>query len=273
MKDAFYIHGSSAEEQKRLGMLNAILNERCLQQLQIREGIKILDVGSGTGIFASELAKKTGESGMVLGIERDTAQINTANLLGSSFTNLSFRQGDVYNMPLNNGELGSFDLVFSRFLLEHLPNPGLAIQEMLKALKPGGRIVLTDDDHATFMPTPEPAGFSTIWHAYLRSYDRLGNDPFVGRKLVGLLHQTGQVTAIDNTLVFFGGNAYQPIFPFVADNLEGILFSAKNLIVEQGLMDTESFDRSMDGIRHWKTLPDAALWYGICWVEGTKILI
>ncbi|GEM_PF-5101947 len=41
-------------------------------------------------------------------------------------------------------------------------------------------------------------------------------------------------------------------------------------MLDRRLIDTDSFDRGIDGLRFWKNLPDAALWYGVCWAEGNR---
>ena len=126
-----------------------------------------------------------------------------------------------------------------------------------------------DDDHTTFRPTPEPLGFALIWSAYCRSYERIGNDPYIGRRLVTLLHDSG-INKIRNGSVFFGGCQSNEDFPIVADNLIGILVGAKSLILKEGLLDESSFDQAIESLHQWKTLPDAALNYSIDWVEGEK---
>lgn len=269
---SYYIHGSSPEEQQRLSKLNDILNEGCLRELNLQGGERILDVGSGLGQFTRQMARAAGTNGYVLGIERDDAQLKEAGRLAAQAGEphlADFRQGDALRLPLQEGEWESFDIAHSRFVLEHVSRPGQVIEQMKRALRPGGRLIVSDDDHASFLPTPEPPGFPQIWEAYLRSYDRAGNDPFIGRRLVALLQETG-LENIRNTIVFFGGCAGQPLFPAVADNLIGILMGARAFMLEQQLIDPSSFDRAIDGLRTWKHLPDAALWYGIYWAEGRK---
>ena len=191
---AVYIHGNTPDEQDRLSALNTILNQRYLKLIHLNKGEKVLDVGSGLGQLSRAMAKKVGHDGFVLGIERDAIQMKQAEILAKSDSTepkVAFRLGSAYELPLLSEEWGTFDLVHARFLLEHLSAPKKAVQQMVKALKKGGRIILSDDDHATFRPTPEPLGFSLIWTAYCRSYERIGNDPYIGKRLVTLLHQSG----------------------------------------------------------------------------------
>src|SRR5260221_14760943 len=111
---------------------------------------------------------------------------------------------------------------------------------MAKAIGPGGKIVLADDDHAGLCLFPEPLGFSNLWQAYIRSYDRLGNDPFIGRRMVSLLYQAG-LRRIRNNVVFFGDNAGSATFAAYADNLLGILRGVKELLIKEGLSSEMAF--------------------------------
>src|SRR2546430_4024825 len=60
---------------------------------------------------------------------------------------LDLRQGDVLQPPLRDEEWGSFDVAHARFILEHVDDPLRVVKAMLRAVRPGGRVVLADDDH------------------------------------------------------------------------------------------------------------------------------
>lgn len=266
-----YIHGSSPEEQRRLSLLNDILNESCLKELNLQPGEKVLDLGSGLGQFTRLMARSVGDAGYVVGVERDRDQIRQAQRLAGNSgesTLVAFREGDALEPPLSESEWGSFDIAHARFLLEHAPHPALIIAPMVRALRPGGRVIVIDDDHGDFRPWPEPLGFTALWQAYVRSYERLGNDPYVGRKLVSLLQDAG-LTSLRNGCVFFGGCAGNARFQATADNLIAALEGAKDAILAGELLDEESFDRGIDGLQQWKTNPSAALWYSACFAEGS----
>jgi len=102
--------------------------------------------------------------------------------------------------------MGQFDVARARFVLEHIPTPLQVVRNMARAVRPGGRVILSDDDYDGLRLWPEPPGFSLVWNAYQRTYDRHGNDPIVGRRLVKFLHQAGLLPR-RNTLIFFGGCA------------------------------------------------------------------
>jgi len=269
---AIYIHGSKEEEQARLSALNDFLNKGCLEKLPIFEGAHVVDIGSGLGQFSRLMGSKVGEMGRVVGVERDRHQWQKATALAKEQGEeqlVDFRLGDAYDLPLAEAEWGSFDIAFSRFVLEHLAKPSKAVAQMAKAIKKGGRVILTDDDHATYRLSPEPPGFSIIWNAYIRSYERIGNDPFIGRRLTSLLYENGlQPNRL--TSVFFGACAGEPTFRFISDNLIGILVGAKELMLQEQLITSMHFEDSLASIRKWQQLPDAALSYSIDWAEGVK---
>ncbi len=265
-----YIHGSSPEEQRRLSLLNDILNESCLAEINLQPGEKVLDIGSGLGQFTRLLARSAGPHGQVVGVERDEDQLAQARELaaGAGESDLvDFRQGDVLDLPLTDSEWGTFDLVHARFLLEHVRRPSLVVEQMVRAVRPGGRVFVSDDDHGAFRPWPVPDGFDALWSAYVQSYELLGNDPYVGRRLVSLLHEAG-LTSLRNSCVFFGGCAGNERFEAIVDNVIGVIRGAKDTILSGKILDEGSFEAAMVGLQEWRADPSAALWYTVCCAEG-----
>lgn len=266
-----YIHGTSPEEQERLTLLNKVLlNDACLSELSLRGGEKILDVGSGLGQFSRAMARAAGRT--VLGIERSEDQMREAvrQARGEGEEGLvEFRQGDARNLPLRDDERDTFDVAITRYVLEHVPDPLNVVKEMVRAVKPGGRVVLADDDHGILSVQPEIHGFAELWEAYMRTFTALGNDPIVGRKLVSLLHAAG-VKPLRNNWVFFGSCRGDDRFDAYVDNLLGVISGAKEQVVREGALDEGKFDDVVDAFAVWRRLPDASLWYAVSWAEGSK---
>lgn len=269
-----YLHGTSPEEQQRLSKLNNILNDASLAELRLRGGERILDVGSGLAQFTRLMALRVGHDGHVIGIERDSNQVTEARRQAEAAgeSNIfELRQGDVFAMPLRDEEWGTFDVAHARFLLEHLSDPLAVVKAMVRAVRVGGRIVLEDDDHDLIRLWPEPAGFGPLWKAYTRVYDRLGNDPYVGRQLVSLLYEAGADPA-RNTWIFFGSCAGNPNFEVHVDNMVGLFRGSQDKIVQGGLLEAGSFEEGVANLQVWKRRPDAAMWYAMAWAEGVRRL-
>ena len=76
--DDHYVHGTEDWEQRRLSTLNALLNASSLHAMALHGGERVLDVGCGLGQFSRMVARKVGESGTVVGVERDPRQRSEA---------------------------------------------------------------------------------------------------------------------------------------------------------------------------------------------------
>src|SRR5437868_11477648 len=194
--ESAYLHGTSPAEQGRLSLLNRLMNEAAMRELAIAKGDLIIDFGCGLGQLSLDMARAAGTR--LVGIERSEEQLARAE----RHSLLDLRLGDVAAPPLREREWESFDLAHARFVLEHVRDPERVVRQMVRALRRGGRLVLQDDDHDVFRCWPEPPGFPALWRAFQRSYDRLGCDAFIGRRLVSLLHGAG-ARPVRSTWIYF----------------------------------------------------------------------
>lgn len=109
----------------------------------VHAGEQALDVGTGTGIMARALGSRLGGSGKVLGVDLAEGMLQFAEergrKLGLTPHIVRFAQSDAERLEVGDS---SVDLVTSLFVLRHLPDPGKAIAEMARVLRPGGRVVL-----------------------------------------------------------------------------------------------------------------------------------
>jgi SAM-dependent methyltransferase len=265
-----YVHGTTPREQRRLTHLNDLMNAACLRELAPRRGERAVDFGAGLGQMSRAIARATGVPVVAIeaSIEQRAEAQRQARLAGEARA-VEWRAGDVLDPPLGAGELGTFDLAHARFILEHVPDPLAVVRHMVRAVRPGGRVVLADDDHDVLRLWPEPPGVYDVWRAYLRTYDRNGNDPIIGRRLVELLHAAG-AKPVRNTWVFFGSCSGNASFAPLVANLASILEGARPAMERAGLVDPALVNDALRGLRAWGRRPDAALWFSICWAEGVK---
>lgn len=139
---------------------------------------------------------------------------------------------------------------------------------MMRAVRPGGHVVLMDDVHDVFRLWPPLPEFPPLWAAYLRSFEVLGNDPYVGRRLVGLLVEAGAVPA-RNTWIPYVSCAGNPLFGAYAENLVKVIVGARDAVLATG-MTAAAFDAAVAALETWRSRPDATIWYGLCWAAARR---
>jgi 2-polyprenyl-3-methyl-5-hydroxy-6-metoxy-1,4-benzoquinol methylase len=160
-----------------------------LQSAGIQSGMRVADVGCGVGVVSRVLASLAGPRGSVVGIDASAEQVDEAKLQAAAggFLNAFFVAADATNTGLPRA---SFDMVYCRFLLLHLPDPEAALREMVALLKPGGVLVCEDGDliAAGSMPV-------TALNAFADLFGRLaplrGVDYAVSRRLYHLIAAEG----------------------------------------------------------------------------------
>jgi len=115
----------------------AFLNHRLVADARLRSGMRVLDLGSGTGYPALLGAQTVGPGGSVTGIDLAEQMLEVARRKAASLklANVTFRTGDATSLPFDTG---SFDAITSRFCLMFLPDIPKAAAEIARALKPGG---------------------------------------------------------------------------------------------------------------------------------------
>ncbi|MHB1457883.1 MAG: arsenite methyltransferase [Armatimonadota bacterium] len=109
----------------------------------INEGETVLDLGSGAGLDVFLAANKVGENGRVIGVDMTPEMIDAArrNAEDGGYMNVEFRLGDIEDMPVDSC---SIDLVISNCVLNLVPDKQRAFAEIVRVLKPGGRITISD---------------------------------------------------------------------------------------------------------------------------------
>ncbi len=114
----------------------AFLNHRLVADARLRAGMRVLDLGSGTGYPALLDAQTIGSNGSVIGLDLAEQMLSAARRKATALglANVTFRTDDVTALPF---EPNSFDAVTSRFCLMFLPEIPKAAAEILRVLRPG----------------------------------------------------------------------------------------------------------------------------------------
>jgi ubiquinone/menaquinone biosynthesis C-methylase UbiE len=183
---ADYIHGGTDLREVARLMKQALVwvAPRMLGDFTARPGMRVLDLGTGVGAMAGALARR--HPGIELwGLDLRAPQLAQAKQLQPVAT---YVQGDAARLPFPDG---SFDRVHATWVLEHIPQPGRVLAEVHRILAPGGQCFFLEVDNTTLRlvpPSPEVEGaLELLNQAQLQA----GGDPFIGKKLEGLLRAAG----------------------------------------------------------------------------------
>jgi ubiquinone/menaquinone biosynthesis C-methylase UbiE len=115
--------------------------------LQAQDGVSVLDVGSGTGDDARELAALVAPGGRVVGVDRSSEMVAEARRrTDGSGLPIEFVAGDAQALDFPDA---SFDRCRAERVLIHLPDPAAAVREMARVTRPDGLVVVSDLDGET----------------------------------------------------------------------------------------------------------------------------
>lgn len=165
-----------------------MIKQHTYRLMNVSPGANLLDVGCGAGDDVLEMAELVGETGFVAGIDYSQAMIDSATDKAKNSKRrgqLSFRQADCYQLPYADG---TFDACRSDRVFQHLEHPERALSEMLRVLKPGGIIVITDPDQGS---VTLDSSDQELTARIICTLGQAGLNPYSGRRLRGQFLKAG----------------------------------------------------------------------------------
>ena len=150
--------------------------------LALQPGERVLDIGSGPGFLADEMAAEVGPEGAVHGVDPSEAMLAIAR---RRETAVEYAVGDANSLPHDDE---TFDAVVSTQVYEYVPDMPAALAEARRVLRPGGRLLILDTDWD-----------AVVWHStdrdrMLRVLEKWNDhlaDPYLPRRLPALLRDAG----------------------------------------------------------------------------------
>lgn len=148
-----------------------------LRALEPQSGERVLDVGSGPGLLTAAIAEATGASGLVCGIDVSEPLLAVARTVCAHLSSVEFRQADATQLPFPDQ---AFDAAVSIQVLEFVRDVDVALSEIHRVLRPGGRALIVDTDWD-----------SIVWHS--SNHERMS-------RILGVWEQHAAHTYLPRTL-------------------------------------------------------------------------
>ncbi len=122
-----------------------------LDAAEVSVGDHVLDVGTGTGVLARAAAERVGPTGRVVGVDVNEGMLAVARGLDAR---VEWRTGSAEDVPLPPDDV---DVALSQFMLMFVPDPAVALTEMARVVRPGGRVAV-----ATWAPLSQTPGYAAM---------------------------------------------------------------------------------------------------------------
>jgi SAM-dependent methyltransferase len=152
-------------------------------------GMKVADFGCGVGTVSAMFAEIVGPEGRVMALDLSAAQLDQARARAAraGHANIDFLETDATATGIAEA---SFDFVFCRFLLLHLPKPMAGLAEMKRVLRPGGILFVEDGDLTSGYTVP-PSAIERFGDLYPRLGTARGLDYTLGKRVHQLVEDAG----------------------------------------------------------------------------------
>jgi ubiquinone/menaquinone biosynthesis C-methylase UbiE len=205
LKNSEYIINGGAEGKRRLNVLAEVLYQYTYTLLEadgLLTGKALLDVGCGGGDVSFMAAGMVGEDGSVTAIDFDgvIVGLDKKDAVERGISNVTFNAISAYDIDYKH----EFDIAYSRFLLSHLQQPLEVLRKMVKAVKPGGRIIVEDVQFSGHFCYPECQAFADYVTYFTTAARNNGQDAEIGQRLVDIFREAG--------IKDVGFDVIQPVF-------------------------------------------------------------
>ncbi|MFC2095828.1 class I SAM-dependent methyltransferase [Candidatus Bipolaricaulota bacterium] len=240
-RDGTYTHGRSEAETKRLILQSQLyegVTRRLFEEAGIVEGMRILDVGSGSGDVALVAAGLVGSRGEVVGVDVNGAILETAckRATEAGFRNITFIEGDARSVEFS----GTFDAIVGRLVLMYVSNPTSALRQLAKLVRSGGIVAFQELDYTTYpsLKRPDSPVANNLIDWLIAVSECAGVHIGMGIDLYRTFVDAGLPEPVLGWTAPIGCRGTWPGYQYVADSFRSLL----PLIEQYGIATSEEVD-------------------------------
>jgi SAM-dependent methyltransferase len=155
----------------------------------IEPGMRVLDLGSGAGDVAFQVAELVGPGGSVVGVDQSVKALTFAAHRAEQrgFSNVSFIREDLHEVWLTR----EFDAVVGRLVLLYLPDPAAVVRRFADVVRPGGVVAMMEYEMLATGTLPPTDLSERVVFWVTEAFRRSGLDPSLGARLDDVLRRAG----------------------------------------------------------------------------------
>jgi 2-polyprenyl-3-methyl-5-hydroxy-6-metoxy-1,4-benzoquinol methylase len=223
-RQPFYALGHSEQELQRLSRQGHALGpftRQLFQEAGIRRGMRVLDVGCGSGDVAFLAADLVGPAGEIVGADRERKAVDWANARARSqgTRNVNFVEGDPAEMEFGK----EFDAIVGRLVLMYYPDPVETIRKLVRHVRPDGLIVFQELDMANSRSLPVAPLFERSLTWMKQTLSATGARLQLGLELYPLFLAAGLPGPSMRMDALIGGGPQCPVYEILADVIQSLL--------------------------------------------------
>ena len=242
-----YVHGYNLKENLRLQDQASTLVELLHSDTAYPAGSQVLEAGCGVGAQTITLARNSPNTHITsIDISESSLAEAKMKIEGAGFTNVTFQQGDIFNLEF---EPESFDHIFICFVLEHLERSVEALDCLKNLLKVGGTITVIEGDHGSTYFYPDNEAAHKAIQCQVELQKRAGGNANVGRELYPLLNAAGFSSVnVSPRMVYVDSSKPLLVEGFTKNTFTAMIEGVRGPSIEGGLIDENTFDEGIKGL-------------------------
>jgi 2-polyprenyl-3-methyl-5-hydroxy-6-metoxy-1,4-benzoquinol methylase len=226
----FYALGHSEQELQRLsrqGQAFGPFTRQLFEEAGIGQGMRVLDVGCGSGDVAFLAASLVGLSGEVVGADREQTAVDWANAraLSQGTTNVKFVEGDPAEMEFDQ----QFDAIVGRLVLMYYPDPVHTLRKLIRHVRPEGLIVFQEIDLANARSLPAAPLYERSMTRIKQTLSATGARLQLGLELYPVFLAAGLPGPSMRIDTLIGGGSQCPMYEIVAELVQSLLPAMEKL--------------------------------------------
>jgi SAM-dependent methyltransferase len=257
MSPSYSFDASWEGERDRLALIESWLDPhsiRAFQELGVQPGWRCLDVGAGGGSVTQWLCDRVGPAGSVVAVDADTRFLEK---LGAA--NLEVVRADVEHEALPRA---AFDLVHTRFLLQHLPARDRVLEKLAQAVRPGGWLLVFDSGGTPPVSLQQPEPFARFGGAIFQAASKSGWDLAWAPSLPQRLLALGLEDVRARSFREFVRGGPRGFTGFVAESTERL----RERLLATGLIEAAEVDATIAQLRD----PASSFLTFECWIASGR---